>query len=217
MDIDTAVAILKQLKPKERRVMYHAKDGCEITATHTGKISPKDFQGQLIELNDAIKVLTGWPYFAEGEEKNIAVGLRFPERAEFYPTHVRLLIDLHLKNLSNPQGAKILFCMMERVFNGNDPANYVAILDTISFPMQLDTADVNLFYAQLLMIEQDFNFGPCGTKKSKLKPPREFLMRFIRWVASGIDEIDKIITAAVRNYPPPVKFKVPIDCSAVQI
>lgn len=57
------------------------------------------------------------------------------------------------------------------------------------------------------MIEQDFNFGPEGSKISKYDPPRGFLMSFIRWVASGEDEVDKIITNAVRNWPPPVRFK----------
>jgi hypothetical protein len=74
--------------------------------------------------------------------------------------------------------------------------------------MQLDEADVNLFYTQLLMIEQDFSYA----EKSKLSPPREYLMRFIRWVYSGDDQIDKIITNAVRNWPPPVRYQAPIQC-----
>ena len=80
--------------------------------------------------------------------------------------------------------------------------------------MQLDEASVNLYVAQLLMIEQDFNFSPSAKpgvsgkipRASKYKPPREFLMRFIRWVASGDDEIDKIIFLAVTRKPPPKKY-----------
>lgn len=64
-----------------------------------------------------------------------------------------------------------------------------------------------LYYSQLLMAEQDFNYGPDGCKRSNFDPPRGFLMSFIRGVASGDNEIDRIITAAVRNYPPPAKYK----------
>ena len=151
-----------------------------MTATQTGKFSPHDF----------------------------AAGLVIPGRTEFYPTHVRLLFDYYLKRLSNPKQVGLLFNAVKRVYVGDDPETFgKKEVSAINFQMQLDEAIVNLVYTQLLMIEQDFNFGPEGTKKSKYDPPRGFLMSFIRWVASGEDEIDRIITAAVRNYPPPVRFK----------
>jgi len=76
--------------------------------------------------------------------------------------------------------------------------------------MKFDSPEVNLYYAQLLLIEQDFSFGPETYKKqSKLKPPREYLMRFIRWVASGDDQLDRIIFAAAgRKYPAPERYSV---------
>jgi hypothetical protein len=67
------------------------------------------------------------------------------------------------------------------------------------------------------MIEQDFTFAPGGTRVSKLDPPREFLMRFIRWVYSQDDQIDKIVGNAVRNWPPPVKYKQLIGCEGVKL
>jgi hypothetical protein len=181
MDITTASHLLDGLQPGERRVIYISPKGVQVTATQTGKFSPNDF----------------------------AVGLVIPRRAEFYPTHVRLLFDYYLKRLSNPNQVGLLFNAVERVCIGDDPETLFQEVSDISFPMQLDEAIVNLVYTQLLMIEQDFNFGPEGTKKSKYDPPRGFLMSFIRWVASGEDEIDRIITAAVRNYPPPARFKTP--------
>jgi hypothetical protein len=48
------------------------------------------------------------------------------------------------------------------------------------------------------MIEQDFNFGSVAPKRSKVDPPREYLMRFIRWVASGI-LLDEILTMACQE------------------
>ena len=79
------------------------------------------------------------------------------------------------------------------------------------FPMHLDESEVNLYVAQLLMIEQDLNFGPDGERKSKMNPPREYLMRFLRWVAAGDTQIDRIIFAAAgRKYPAPNKYAKPI-------
>lgn len=179
MDIDAASFMLGKLKPGERRIIYTSPKGVQVTATQTGKFSPHDF----------------------------AVGLVIPGRTEFYPTHVRLLFDYYLKRLSELQQAQKLFKTVEKVYEGNDPEELAEDVGELTFPMQLDEAIVNLVYTQLLMIEQDFNFGTEGTKKSKYDPPRGFLMSFIRWVASGENEIDKIITAAVRNYPPPTRFK----------
>lgn len=179
MDIVTASLVLDKLQPGERRIMYTSPKGIQVTATQTGKFSPHDF----------------------------AVGLVIPGRPEFYPTHVRLLFDYYLKRLSEPQQAQKLFEAVERVYAGNAPEELAQDVGALTFPMQLDEAIVNLAYTQLLMIEQDFNFGPEGTKESKYDPPRGFLMSFIRWVASGESEIDRIITAAVRNYPPPARFK----------
>ncbi|MCD6452841.1 MAG: hypothetical protein J7K77_00885 [Dehalococcoidales bacterium] len=181
MDIVKANSMLRSLKPSERRVIYTSPNGVQITVTQTGKFSPHDF----------------------------AVGLIIPNKTEFYPTHVRLLFDYYLKKVSEPQQAQKLFEAAESVYRGDNPEKLAPDVNTLTFPMQLDEAIVNLVYTQLLMIEQDFNFGPEGNKKSKYEPPRGFLMSFIRWIASGKNEIDKIITAAVRNYPPPVCFKDP--------
>ena len=179
MDIVAASLVLGRLQPDERRIMYTSPKGVQVTATQTGKFSPNDF----------------------------AVGLVIPGRPEFYPTHVRLLFDYYLKRLSGPRQAQILFKAVERVYEGIAPEELAQDVDALSFPMKLDEATINLVYTQLLMIEQDFNFGPKGTKKSKYDPPRGFLVSFIRWVASEEDEMDKIITNAVRNWPPPIRFK----------
>jgi len=178
MNMKDAAQVLRNLNSGERRVMYKGTGETIISATRTDKICPHDF----------------------------AVGLKFPGRDEFYPTHVRLLIDLYLKRLSNEKDALNLFCVVEKVYDGQDPETFAPQVLKSSFPMKLDDPDVNLYYTQLLMIEQDFNYGPMGCKKGNVDPPREFLMRFIRWVASGDEEIDKIISNAVRNYPPPEKY-----------
>jgi len=175
---------LRGLKEGEHRVVYESAKNVKVTVTQTGKFSEHDY----------------------------AVGLIIPNQPEFYPTHIRLMIDLYIKRESNPEGCGALFKALEQVNHGQDPKSYAPELAKISYPMQLDEAEVNLYMAQLLMIEQDFNFGPGAPKKSKLDPPREYLMRFIRWIAAGDTQIDRIIFAAAgRKYPAPEKYSTPID------
>lgn len=162
--------------------IYVTKNNVEISATHTGKYSKYDF----------------------------AVGLKYHGQHEFFPTHVRLIIDLYLKIYSESCKSKKLFSAFEEIFKGEGPEVFKE-LETLNFSMQLDNSYISLCYGQLLMIEQDFNYAPVGGRKSRHFPPREFLMCFIRWIASKENEIDKIVTAAVRNYPPPSKFK-DLDC-----
>jgi hypothetical protein len=182
-----ASKVLRNLKQDERRVIYNGKNGTQVLAIRTDKICPHDF----------------------------AVALLIPGKDEFRPTHVRLLFDLYLKRLRNLDDSRKLFCAIEKVYDGDDPEELASEVLKLKFPMQLDDPDVNLYYTQLLMIEQEFNYGPTGCKEGKVQPPREFLMRFIRWVASGDDELDRIITAAVRNYPPPVRYSERINCEGL--
>jgi len=174
---------LRKLKKEEHQFIYESKKGAKVTVTQTGRFSENDYAVGLIR---------------EGEN-------------EFYPTHIRLLIDLYIKRESNYEGSKKMFKALEEVYNGKDPEIYFEELREINFPMQLDEAEVNLCIAQLLMIEQDFNFGPGAPRQSKLDPPREYLMRFIRWIAAGDTQIDRIIFAAAgRKYPAPNKYSTPI-------
>lgn len=175
---------LMKLNENERQELYKSDSGVIVSVTHTGKHSNKDF----------------------------AVGLVIGKEAEFYPSHIRVLIDFYIKRESNYQGSKTLFNALEQVYKGADPVDFLDDLHSINFPMQLDEAEVNLYVAQLLMIEQDFNFGPGAPKKSKLDPPREYLMRFFRWIASNDNQIDRIIFAAAgRKYPAPDKYSKPVN------
>jgi hypothetical protein len=178
MEMSRLTEELFNLKKGERRIIYTSEDGTKVTVEHTGRLSQKDF----------------------------AVGLIIRNKPEFNPTHVRLLIDLYIKRESNLNDFQKLFEAFEKMFQGQDPVKLRNSVRNLNFPMQLDSSETNLYYAQLLMIEQDINYGPDSKKPSKCKPPRDYLMRFIRWLASGDSTIDRIISAAVRNYPAPLKY-----------
>lgn len=167
-----------KLKPEEHRNVYTSQDGTRVTVKQTGRLSKSDF----------------------------VVGLIIGKKPEFNPTHVRLLIDLYIKRESNQKDFDTFFEVFEKMFQGQDPQKLSKKVKDLKFPMQLDLSETNLYYAQLLMIEQDINYGPDSAKPSKCDPPRDYLMRFIRWLASGDNTIDRVISAAVRNYPAPLKY-----------
>jgi hypothetical protein len=174
--------ILWNLRPQERKVAYASPHRVEVSATRSDRICPHDF----------------------------AVGLMIPGREIFYPTHVRLFVDLYIKNMSDPKSAHQLFCALEDVYRGQDPDGWRGRLEHFVFPMQIDEAAVNVYYTQLLMIEQDFNYGPRGCKASNYDPPRGYFMGFIRWIASSV-EIDKVIFN-LRFGAPKKVASVPLDC-----
>lgn len=188
--MDSLRELLKQMKPDEHRVIYQSPEGVKITATKTQKFSLDDF----------------------------GVGLIIPGQKEFFPTHVRLLVDLYLKRISGKKEDIVqLSKTFEDIYAGKDPEKLTEI-NRLKFRLYLDEPLVNLYYAQLLMIEQDVNFskeakpGKSGRsiRVSKYSPPRTFLMGFIRWALSEEVEIDRLLTAAVRNFPPPTKHAKPV-------
>jgi len=184
MEMSLLKNVLLKLKQGEHRDIYTSPKGVKVTVKHTAKFSPHDF----------------------------AVGLAIPGQDEFYPTHIRLLIDLYIKRISNPKDAHNLYLAFEEMYQGKDPDELINKVKDLEFPMKFDEPIVNLYYSQLLMIEQDINYGPGSEKQSKLDPPREYLMRFIRWTADEKAEIDKIIFAAAgRRYPAPVRYSTPIS------
>ena len=183
MEMSKLARELQSLKENEHKEIYESRQKVKVTVTHTGKFSKHDY----------------------------AVGLIIPGHEEFYPTHIRLLIDLYIKRESNKNEFITLYKALENVYESADPSKFIEELSVLSFPMFLDEPEVNLYVAQLLMIEQDLNFGPDGERKSKMNPPREYLMRFLRWVSSGDTQIDRIIFAAAgRKYPAPNKYSTPI-------
>ena len=177
MDMEQTSELLMTLTTGGRRVIYTATNGIELFATRTDELSLNDFE----------------------------IGLKIPDGDEFNQTFVRLLIDLHLKTICNPDKVDSLFEAFEGVYDGQDSAKIIENFKDITFPMQLDGIDINLICAQLLMIKQDFNYGP-GKRNTSYTPARGYLMAFIRWVLSREDQIDKIITAAVKDFIPPEKF-----------
>jgi hypothetical protein len=177
MDIEKAREFLTSLSPDDRKVFYTAGDGTEVSAIRTDELTINDF----------------------------SIGLKKPDEQEFNSTFIRLLIDLHLKKISNPDESDPLCEVFESIYEGEDCTPLIESTRNKNFPMQLDGLDINMVCAQLLMIKREFNYGP-GKRDTSYNPARGYLMAFIRWVLSEKNEIDKIVTAAVKEYMPPKQF-----------
>ncbi|MEW6722045.1 MAG: hypothetical protein AB1324_02195 [Candidatus Micrarchaeota archaeon] len=190
MKMQKLLEVLLKIKPDQQRVIYETPNGVKITATKTQKISMED----------------------------VGVGLILPGRVEFFPTHVRLLVDLYLKRISSKkEDLAKLSDAFEQLYQGEDPEGMKEV-NSLKFSLHLDEPIANLYYTQLLMAEQAINYsenakpGRRGKpiKPSKYSPPYAFLMGFIRWALSDNVEVDRLITAAVRNFPPPTKYAKPM-------
>lgn len=67
--------------------------------------------------------------------------------------------------------------------------------------MSLDSALVDVCCAQLFMAEQEIAY-PGG----KVKPPRAYIMGYIRIIREGQQEIDKVLWNSIRH-PPAIKYR----------
>ncbi len=169
--------MLAALPPDEKKVIYTSANGTEVSVTRTDELTINDF----------------------------SVFLKKPGEIEFDTTFIRLLIDLHIKKISKTDEIDALSQAFENIYKGEDCGILIENASEKTFPMQLEQLDVNLVCAQLLMIKQEFNYGP-DKRETAYDPARGYLMAYIRWVLSNKNEIDKIVTAAVREYIPPEKF-----------
>jgi hypothetical protein len=177
MKIEERRDLLAALPPHEKKVIYKSSDGTEVSVTRTDELTVNDF----------------------------SIFLKKPGEAEFDTTFIRLLIDLYIKKTGKPDEIDALAEDFENIYKGEDCSILIEGIKERTFPMQLEKLDVNLVCAQLLMIKQEFNYGP-GKRETAYEPARGYLMAYIRWVLSNKNEIDKIVMAAVKEYIPPEKF-----------
>ena len=92
MDIEQARKLLTALTPDDKKIIYTSGDGVEVCAVRTDELTVNDF----------------------------SICLKKPDEEEFNPTFIRLLIDLHLKKISNPDETDALSKVFESIYKGED-------------------------------------------------------------------------------------------------
>ncbi|MBI2663657.1 hypothetical protein HYX15_03970 [Candidatus Woesearchaeota archaeon] len=183
MDYKELLKIIIDLKIGENKNIYRI-DNTDLWIHRPEKL------GRSLKSKEKYEIKTNFQIFMRGQNGKA-----------FKPNHLRILIDLHLKLISNPNSAKKLFDILEDIYNGKDPLEFKNDLSKMNFKMQLDSALINVCCAQLFMAEQDINYT-----KGKIQPPRSFLMGYIRFIKAGQENIDKILWSSIRH-PPRKEFR----------
>lgn len=85
------------------------------------------------------------------------------------PSHPDVFRDLHRKRSDDPDAASRLADTIRSVYEGADPDSFEE-LASLSFEDDVFPADVTVRLLQLLMVEQEINYGPEG-KNTYYHPP----------------------------------------------
>lgn len=123
-------------------------------------------------------------------------------RSNYNPSHAELFRDLHQKIHSDKLTASRLYEILQEIFRGKDPDKFTEELLKMEFDKEKFPADITVYLAQMLMIEQEINFGP-GARDTNYDMPRDLLMSCIRWIYSEeYDNISEIISSARSGFAP---------------
>lgn len=127
---------------------------------------------------------------------DIQIQLRGDEyRPDYTPSHPDVFRDLDQKIRSNPTSADRLFEIISQVYEGQSPDGYVDELGQMAFNAEKFPSDVTVYLLQVMMVEQEINYGPGG-KKTYYQPPRDLLMSCVRWIFSDeYDTLEDVISA----------------------
>lgn len=129
-------------------------------------------------------------------QQNFQIGIAKAGYNEFLPNHLRILMDLNLKNQEDSKKAEILFDAIQAVYDGEDPQKFEKQLKSLHFDRQIEASYTDLCLTQLFMLEQDVNYT-----FGKIQPPRSYLMGYIRMVQLKAEEIDKLLWSSTRHPP----------------
>ena len=183
MEYKQLLELIKNLKIGDSKNIYRV-DNTDLWIFRPEKL------GRSLKSKDKYDIKTNFQIFMRGEDGKA-----------FKPNHLRILLDLHLKLISNSELAEKLFSILEDIYNGKDPLEFKGELEKMRFKMQLDPPLVNVCCTQLFMAEQDINYT-----HGKIQPPRSFLMGYIRFIKTKQENIDKILWSSIRH-PPRNEFR----------
>ena len=128
--------------------------------------------------------------------KNFQIILKNPNEVEFLPNHLRVMIEVNHKVRKNESKSEKFFDMIEQIYLGEDPIKFKDQLKSLNLSEELDPSIITLCLIQLFMAEQDINYT-----EGKVKPPRAFLMGYLRFIKSKEQNIDKVLWSSTRHPP----------------
>lgn len=120
--------------------------------------------------------------------KNLQIWLKRNDNDyEFMPTHLRVLINLKLMVMNQPEIADELSIAFDRIFYKEDP---LQVTKNISISKRyIDDLDVTAVLAQLFLIEQEIGFAG----ESKYDPKSLWFQGWVRTFLNEPKEIEKVV------------------------
>ena len=134
-------------------------------------------------------------------KRNFQIWLRQDDR-NFRPNHLRVMIDLHLRNRSRPDLKSKLVLIFDNIFYGNDPDEEIMRISGEKFEHFLNPLRIIANLSQLFLIEQDYAYN----KESKFDPPTLFYQGWVRQVLDDIREVDNVSMSIASGQPPLTKY-----------
>lgn len=136
------------------------------------------------------------------DDRDIQIQLTGENWAEEYPPkHALVFQDLDEEITADEALAAELYDFISRTFENEDPDKYVDELRSMEFDAGDLTPDVLVYLVQVMMVEQEINFGPAGN--SNYHPPRDLLMGCIRRIfADDYTDIKDVIDDAYKGVVP---------------
>jgi len=178
---------IHKLKIGDKKVLYKCSDSSEIYVFRPAE-------------------KTTWLKNIYDENLNFQIYLQPPGGYVFKPTHMRVLKSLYL-NIENSQDCRDrVLLALENIFHGTCPNQCFEGISPVFFHEQLEPIDTDLYLSQLLMVEQEFNWGKYSPKHSHFDPPYLFFMGYIRMVLVGEWKLGVILERVKQRKPPLEKF-----------
>lgn len=183
MNQDSMMRLVRDLH-KDLHVTVYKDDGIEISLFRPSALPPR-MDPEKYDVN-----------------KNFQIWLHLPDGRKFKPNHLRIFVDLGLRSRCRPDLKRELCFAFDAIYNGQSPMEAISVLKNERFPLELNSIAVIAHLAQLMVIEQEFNYlGP-----SKFEPKTLFFQGWIRAFLDSFKEIDNLCMSAARGQPPLVRY-----------
>lgn len=166
-----------------------------------------------LDEDDDIHVYTG----SDGSELTVSKGEKTEKYGDFdikiyftspgnsartAPSHPELFRDFEAKLQESGREASQLYNAFQEVFQGKDPVEKADQLAALNLSAGKFSSDVAAVLLQLMMVEQEINYGPGG-KFTRYSPPRDLLMSCLRWIESKeYENIQRVINAGYKGETP---------------
>lgn len=154
----------------DKKLLIYDNDEYEIYVLRPSKLD-KEYKAKNYDVN-----------------KNLQIWLKKHDTGyEFMPTHLRVLINLKLMVMNQPELVDDLSIAFDKIFYKEDPINVTKNINITK--RYIDDLDITAVLTQLFLIEQEVSFAG----ESKYDPKSLWFQGWIRTFLNEPKEIEKVV------------------------